>query len=354
MIRTFKVKHNFDLSQELKKAWNVANFALKHKIKSLTEVKYFGLKSAIANQIVRKISRNKKIKSIKHVNLIIPNQSIKVEGNTVKIACLKLTLNLFVKGFSKISQIELNNQYAYISCTFPEPEVYKTSNYIGVDLNSTGHMAVVANPHTGKVWKLNKKSNFIHSKYRKIRKRLTRLKQFKTIKKIRDRESRICKDLDNKTSSTIIKIAKNNKCSIRMENLKNIRKNSKTRSKTQRASLNNWSFYRLKRMIEYKAKLHGVYIEFIDPRYTSQADSRTGHLGCRFGKTFKTTNGVVEHADVNAAFNIALNQLNIAQLREERVSRKRHKIKQSLTDLPQEATSNKSLRTSKFNALQLH
>ena len=87
--------------------------------------------------------------------------------------------------------------------------------------------------------------------------------------------------------------------------------------------MNSWSFYQFRQMVEYKAKLQGVSVEYIDPRYTSQADSRSGHLGQRNGKVFKTTNNVVEHADVNAAFNIALNQLNIVQLRAERDVRKR-------------------------------
>ena len=31
-----------------------------------------------------------------------------------------------------------------------------TNKFIGVDLNTTGHIAVVSNPDTGKVWKLGK------------------------------------------------------------------------------------------------------------------------------------------------------------------------------------------------------
>lgn len=93
-------------------------------------------------------------------------------------------------------------------------------------------------------------------------------------------------------------------------------------------------------MIDYKAKLLGVKVEYIDPRYTSQADSKTGLLGQRKGKIFKTANNAVEHADVNAAFNIALNHLNIVQLRTERDVRKRCG-RSTKTDSPQKAISNK-------------
>ena len=139
---------------------------------------------------------------------------------------------------------------------------------------------------------------------------------------------------------------------MRLENLTNIRKTSKNKSKAFKASLNNWSFYQLRTMIDYKAKLLGVKVEYIDPRYTSQADSRTGHIGIRNAKTFKSVDtSTVEHADVNAAFNIALNQLNIAQLRAERDARKSHKENTPLTDLALKAPSNKSKKTLEPNAL---
>jgi putative transposase len=93
-----------------------------------------------------------------------------------------------------------------------------------------------------------------------------------------------------------------------MEDLKNIRaRTNKTSSRKTRRITNNWNFYQIRQMMEYKAMICGVPVEFINPAYTSKTCSRCGHLGNRLKKSFECLNCKhVEHADANAAFNIAL------------------------------------------------
>lgn len=312
MILTYKIKHNRDFSNELLKARRVAEYVVAHRPSSAKfsskDVKHFGLKSVISNQIIRKYGRDKKIKKVNRVNLIIPNQGIQAkEGNIIYVSSLKLKLEYqFPDKFEKINQIEINREYAFVSVTVPEKSEYEPEHWIGVDRNTTGHVIVAGEPDSGKVMKLGKHAQHTHNKYKHVRKQLQKQGKYKKIKQIKNRESRIVRDLNHKMSRKIVDTAKSTNSGIKLENLKGIRKNNK-HSKSFKYSLNSWSFYQLQTMIEYKAKLLGVPVSYIDPAYTSQKCSRCGHIGDRNGKQFECPScGHVDHADVNAAFNIAL------------------------------------------------
>lgn len=308
MILTFKVKHNQDFSDELKKAKQVADFAVKTKSRTSKDVKHIGLKSMISNQILKKYSSNKKIKSVKRVNLIVPNQGIKVNKDIheIKIPCLKLTLNYQFQDFEKVNQIEVDAEFAFVSVTILEDPLKEVNTWVGVDLNTTGHVVVIADPVSGKIEKLGKKAEHTHKKYKNIRKDLQKKGKYGKVKQIKDHESRVVRDLNHKMSREVVNVANESNSGIKLEQLKNIRKTAKS-SRSFRYSLHSWSFYQLNQMIEYKAKLLGIPVIYIDPRYTSQECSICGLIGNRNGKSFKCPHcGHVDHADVNAAFNIAL------------------------------------------------
>lgn len=313
MILTFKIRHDMDFSTELQKAHQIAEFAMRTKARSSKNVKQFGLKSAIANQILRKYSRNKRLKRVKSVKLTIPSQSIKVEGNVLKIACLKLELPIsFRRDFSKINQVELDDEFAFVSVTLPERGMKQVSNFIGVDRNATGHIAVIANPQSGKVWKLGKPAQTIRNKYRAMRKNLQKAGKYRLVKKIRNRESRIVRDINHKVSKKIVDIAEKTDSGIKLEKLGGIR-NNRRHEKRFNGTLHSWSFYQLQNFLEYKAKMRGIPLVYVDPRNTSKECSRCGSVGARQGKKFVCPQGHVEHADANAGFNIALRRPSIVQ-----------------------------------------
>src|SRR3990172_12036554 len=127
MILTYKIKHNQDFLTELEMARKIAIFALKTKSRSSKDVKHIGLKSSISNQIIKKYSSNKKLKKINSVKLTVPSQSIKLTDNKIKIPCLKIELD-FLKEVEKINQIELDKEFAYISCTLREKKELKCNS----------------------------------------------------------------------------------------------------------------------------------------------------------------------------------------------------------------------------------
>jgi putative transposase len=306
MILTYKIRHNADLSDELSKARLVALYALKSKSRTSKDVKHLGLKSVISNQILKKYSGNKKLKRINSVKLTIPSQGIKLdqENRRISISSIKLVLSyLFKNEFTKINQIELDREFAYISVTVGEQKQITVTDYIGIDRNATSHIAVCALPN-GKVLKLGKKAQFTHNKYKGIRKRLQRIKQFGKLKDSKRKEANIIRDLNHKISSKIVQVAMDNGIGIKLEQLKGIRK-TKKQARSFKGTLHSWSFYQLEQFIEYKAKLLGVPVVYINPQYTSQRCHKCGVIGNRTKKEFYCQCGVVEHADVNAAFNIA-------------------------------------------------
>jgi len=127
--------------------------------------------------------------------------------------------------------------------------------------------------------------------------------------------------------------AKSSDKGIKLELLEGIRKSTR-QERSFRYALHSWSFYQLEKMIEYKAKLLGVPVAYVDPAYTSQTCSRCGQIGNRNGKSFRCPScGHVENADVNASFNTAVRQVGVSRFIADRDA-----VKGS-TDTPKEATA---------------
>jgi len=314
MILTYKLKHNRDFSQELHKAWQVAIYAIKHHSKSSKDVSQFELKSAITNQIIRKYVTNgkrngKKCSKVSSIKLTLPSQAVKLDqlNRTMEVTCLKLKFSYqFPNNFTKINQVEVGGKYIYVSVTVAEAKQQTVTDYLGVDRNTTGHCCVAAIAKTGKVFKLGKSSQHIHTKFSRMRKKLQAQGRKQELKQIKRRESNIVKDINHKISRKIVEIAKQNQVGIKLEDLKQIRETTKTKS-SFKYSLNSWGFYQLQTMIEYKSRLLGIPVVYVASPYTSKTCSRCGLIGRRSGKTFKCPScGHVDHADSNAAFNISV------------------------------------------------
>lgn len=145
-----------------------------------------------------------------------------------------------------------------------------------------------------------------------MRNRIAKLqseKKFKLANRLSKKLTRKRKDNLHKVSRKIVNLAVENSSVIVLADLTGIR-NSKCKREFGKS---NWSFYELRTMIEYKAKLEGVPVRTINPRNTSRTCSRCGHVHDKAisGKIFKCNEcGYVSHRDLNASFNISRKYLN--------------------------------------------
>ena len=288
MILTFKIKINRNFSLELQKAKQIAEFVPYHKTRSSKDVKRFDLKPAIANQVLRKHGNNKTIQNVNRIKLTASSQSIRSnkDQRSIGIPCLKpKTRYGFGNDYEKVNQVELNNGYAYVSVTIKEPSQITPKAWIGVDRNTTGHIAVVANPSTGNVWKLGKGALHIHNKYKIIRRDLHKKGKLRLVNYINGRESMIAKGLNHKLAKEIVNIAIANNTGIKLEQLDGIRDNMEHARKFN-YSPHGWSSCQLQNFMEYNAKLCGIPLAYVEPKNASKECSRCGNIGISDSKKF--------------------------------------------------------------------
>ncbi|MER5624998.1 transposase [Streptosporangium sp. NPDC002544] len=192
------------------------------------------------------------------------------------------------------------------TCDLPEVPVRTPNGFLGVDLG-------IANIATtsGGVRHSGKGLNAVRHRHRELRRRL-QAKQTKSakrlLKKRRRKEARFAADTNHTIAKRIVTEAQRTGQGIALEDLQGIRDRVRLR-KPQRVTLHSWSFHQLGRFIAYKAARAGVALIFVDPAYTSQACSACGHVDKKNRPDqagFACTScGFAEHADVNAARNIA-------------------------------------------------
>jgi len=321
MLKTFKIKHHFDIDQDLfDKAIQVAHFALEHGCGSTKLVRHIGLNSGMANQILRKYGFNSKIKQIKddRVKLGLPGRDQKYDKATRQIYCSAFRHQTnggkfrcwFPGNFVKINQIEFDKTYAYVAVTFPDTAEHEPPSFVGIDLNSTSHSIVVADPSTGKVTKFARQVPHIKKQYRSLRRKYARQRRWHELQALKRRDHDKTQDILHKATTAIVLKAKAEGKGIKLEDLKDIRKRCTVKHrKSANHVLNSWPFFMVRTMLEHKAKEHGVRLVAIDPAWTSTTCSRCGNIdkAARDRKKFKCLRcGHVDHADANAAFNIAL------------------------------------------------
>lgn len=191
------------------------------------------------------------------------------------------------------------------------PSTILTTRWIGVDLNTTGHVAVAADPESGKVLKLGKNIHHLHTHSIKNCTKLFREGKLWKLKKAKSREQKEFRSALHAICRQIVSFADQMGTGIKFERLFSARYTRPDHASNPFTfSFENGSFFSLQRLVEKKAHDRGIEVIYVNPAYTSKRCSRCGRLGRRSRKHFECPHcGYVAHADVNAAFNIATTPL---------------------------------------------
>jgi IS605 OrfB family transposase len=215
------------------------------------------------------------------------------------------TLAAYRQGESDLMRRD-GKWYLYATCEVPEPEISEPDGFLGVDLG-IANIATTSDGarHAGR--HLNRVRHRNRSLRRKLQKKGTKSAR-RLLRKRSRKEARFAADTNHRIAKTIVTEARRTCRGIALEDLGGIRERVRLR-RPQRVTLHSWGFAQLGQFIAYKAARAGVAVVHVDPAYTSQGCSRCGHADKKNRSdqaTFRCTScGFAEHADVNAARNIA-------------------------------------------------
>lgn len=241
------------------------------------------------NALVFPVLLNGKSQRI-HVKAMIPEKTFDFLA-----ARKKGTLRITQKNGKLIAQIAVEADEQVLSAA---------TGVMGVDLGLK--CPAVCYTDTGKVKFIGngRKNKYIRRRFKEKRRNLGKAKKLAAIKKLRNKEQRIMQDTDHKLSREIVNFAvKNGIGTIKLEKLANIRRTTRTSRKNE-FNLHTWSFYRLASFVEYKAKLLGIKVEYVEPAYTSQVCPVCGKLNHANDRSYQCDCGYHAHRDLVGAINI--------------------------------------------------
>ena len=251
----------------------------------------------------------------------VNNQNYKVNGDCIEFPVLvngkSKRLSVKTKMTDKQKSIFASNKLgtmrivcknnkivAQIVYEVAEPAYSDEGNVMGVDLGIKCPAVSYTSDGNVKFYGNGRKNKYTRRHYAYLRKKLQKAKHMDAVKHINDKEQRIMRDIDHKLSHDIVETAVAHDVKvIKLEQLANIRSTTRT-SRKNNHSLHNWSFYRLAQFIEYKAKLAGITVEYVNPAYTSQTCPICGHVHHANDRNYVCKCGFHIHRDVLGAMNI--------------------------------------------------
>ena len=288
--------------------------------------------------------REPKIPRVKRLVYYVNNQNYKIKENSIEIPIyadtkqntkskrVRFAVNIqeyqhkLFENKLGLLRITLKNKkiVACIQYEVPNANMIADGRVMGIDLGVK--CPAVSYDTNGRIrfYGNGRKNRYIRRKFFDERRKLQQKKKYRVIKRRKNKERRIMKDVNHKISRQIINEALNQGLSIiKMESLRNIRKGITKRTtrisrKNKRSQynqykmmvrrnnrfVNSWSFGQLQKFIEYKAVKAGIQVIYVNPVNTSkecpvchtvnQSDDRKYICNCGFHR----------HRDVVGAMNI--------------------------------------------------
>lgn len=286
-------------------------------LRECSSSKYYPeLPCVVAKSLIAKYQRNEKLVTLK--NIVLPicgdkGKQIKLVEGGIRVPALfkKEVLPVQfpkpVAGWVRsVEFFKRKGQWRASVCyNTPVLPQIQVTGCVGVDRNSVGNIAVLADPQNGQVRHLGFNPAATKYNWRRRRASLKSQGKSRTLRHLSRKQSRRTKHENHIVSKQIVSYAKEHRRAIAVEDLKEVRKaKSKIKGYVERSQ---WAFYQLLQYITYKAALLGVPIIKVNPAYTSQDCSRCGQRTKPNGKTYVCAScGHKDHRDANASFNIAI------------------------------------------------
>lgn len=210
-------------------------------------------------------------------------------------------------GFDSADMIHRKGRFwLHIVVTIHDVEFQPSGAVVGVDMGLSRPAVCSHNRFFGKHrWKE------IERRYFRLRRSLQRKgtrSAKRHLRKLAGKVNRFRRDCDHVLSRRIVDSVQSGTVIV-VENLMDIRTRTKQRGRESRRRLHSWSFAQLRAFLTYKAEAKGCRVMGIDPRHTSKACSRCGHVhrsNRRSQSRFRCRAcGFELNADLNAARNIA-------------------------------------------------
>lgn len=207
----------------------------------------------------------------------------------------------YSRGESKLV-FKQNQFYLHIAIEFPEAEEREAKDWLGVDVGIV-NIATTSDGQNFSGAHLNNLRGRANKLRRRLQKKGTKSAK-RLLRKRRRKEQNFSKYTNHVISKQIVAAAERTERGIALENLEGIRARIRAK-KPQRRILHSWAFGDLQNKIDYKAKLAGVKVCYVNPRNTSQECRVCGHIEKANRKSrdvFRCLScGHTADADVNAA-----------------------------------------------------